>query len=75
MKSVSLSTKAMAMSLLCSQVSAGPIIQPRGGGWEIAAELIKLFGAAISAGKGAFATPVNAWYDFHLETLPLLSDD
>jgi hypothetical protein len=63
MKSIGFSTTAMVATLLCSQVSAGAVIKPRGRGWEVAAELIKLFGDILKTGKTAFPEKVDAWYE------------
>jgi hypothetical protein len=61
MKAFGLPTSAVVVALLSSEATAGPVIKPRAGGWEVAAEIIKLFGDIFKTAKTAFPTDVDAW--------------
>jgi hypothetical protein len=61
MKTSILSTKAVMAALLASQAHAGPVLKPRGQGWEAAAEIIKVFVDIFKAAGTAFPDKVNAW--------------
>lgn len=60
MKASMFSTKVALAALLVSQVNAGPVIKPRGQGWGIALEIIKLFADIFKAGGSAFPGKVDA---------------